>query len=230
MNTPRSRAARPACAFTLIELLVVIAIIAILAAILLPAFASAKRKAKISVAKTEMHDLAVAIVHYDTEYSRMPVPKDGVAAISAGGCPDYTYGTTGLPTSPNYPNIISCGGAPDGQYCNAPLIDVLRNVSPTNAYNPRQIGFLHAKDASVPRGPGVDTAFDHVFRDPFGNPYIISIDMNDDSKVQDGLYSNFSLVVPGQVMVWTFGPDGKASANPTDGAKGGANKDNIVSW
>ena len=36
------------------------------------------------------------------------------------------------------------------------------------------------------------------------------------------------LEVPGQVMIWSFGPDGKACA--TDPVKNGANKDNILSW
>jgi prepilin-type N-terminal cleavage/methylation domain-containing protein len=285
MKTPTDTHARRCRGFTLVELLVVIAIIAILASLLLPVIGRVKVKAQIKKAELEVNGIATAIHTYESDYSKFPVSVAAMAAASAvtaasGGPEDITYGTTGVacvgPVGP-----LGTGGGfstPAGalytiinagakyQTNNAEVMAVLLDVEywpnaplvPTinkdHVKNPNKTRYLNATMAGNNTSPGIGQ--DGTYRDPWGNPYIITIDLNYDDKARDAFYrlpavsadpsdSNtpkrglnglIPKVVNGAtvyeanspVMIWSAGPD--KMIDPLTPANKGANKDNVLSW
>lgn len=75
---PRSGAPRrPLHGFTLVELLVVIAIIGVLIALLLPAIQAAREAARRAQCQSQLHNLALAVLNYESAKKAMPQSNDG---------------------------------------------------------------------------------------------------------------------------------------------------------
>lgn len=243
--------------FTLIELLVVIAIIGILAAMLIPVIQKVREKAKIMQAKTEMQQIVVAVNDYESAYGRLPATSQALNSV-AGLADDFTYGGI-FKTPGGAPYDVQASGSyhAENSEVMAMLLDLERfpNGQPTinagHVKNPQQRSFLPVRMAADISSPGVGP--DGVYRDPWGNPYVITLDLNNDGKARDAFYqsprvsadpnnANAGLngLIPltistgvvfeanSSVTVWSAGPDKMIEQNTP--ANQGANKDDILSW
>jgi hypothetical protein len=203
---------------------------------------------KIQLARQHIGQLQIALELYVLGYGASAVPYTTNALAAAA--PDFVFGTFGTDARVQ---ILNEGG--DYQANNSEIVSALMSAttfpngqpSPNadHSLNPNRVKFLYPPKAPDNRSPGLGQ--DGVFRDPWGNPYIIAFDASCDYVTM----SHFKGVekppplppsnVTGEMLdhsehfcaqlrhlVWSFGPDGKA--DPALKVHEGVNADNLYSW
>lgn len=194
--------------------------------------------------------IANAIESYHTTYNRFPVSKKTKSAADSAGS-DSVFNNADRATSRAGDNRT---------HFHAEVMAALLNLTNLPAghaafnsddnLNPLEIRFLNGRFVRD-HGPGV--GLDLIYRDPWGNPYIITMDLNGDgccrdpfyqmhqvsrnhgaagfnhlTNYQDSLGQSDEFEYVGDVMVWSRGPDGKV-----DGSKPAnvpPNQDNVLGW
>lgn len=260
---PSSRPSRGG--FTLIELLTVIAIIGILAAMLLPVLSKIPDAAKKRQAQTEMSAIVTAILAYDQDYSRYPITTGPGSEQELAGTNDFTCGYV---QHPQAGITWDAASTPGWTGWNSNVVAILMdmtaypNSTPTanvnHQKNPKQVKYLNAKlsgynpaQGGQPLG-GVDNT--GVYRDPWGNPYVITMNTSyNEAGTSDIFYCRWKVsqssgqtgynglynpvdaggtgdhfLYHGKVMVWSAGPNRKV--DPGDPSNDRENRDNVLSW
>ncbi len=191
--------------FTLVELLVVITIIAILMALLFPAFRGVQDQAKRTQAKNDLTQIVTAVNAFYTEYGTYPIPAGAAAGdVTVGG----TAGTN-----------------------NEALFNALRGLDA--ALNPKAISFISPPDVKDPANPrsGIGTAAAALGRyfDPWGNQYALTMDGDYDNEVANPYSSNAGAVpnLRSGVISWSLGKDGIGASGDKNA---GNNDDDVISW
>jgi prepilin-type N-terminal cleavage/methylation domain-containing protein len=171
---PRQRA------FTLVELLVVIAVVGILAALLLPALASARDKSRKTACVSNLRQIGIALLNYATDNDgRIPYGPKAPPFTNPG---DF-YPSTGAPTSLislqtgtpvglglllaqqlcGQPKVLFCPGSDQPLDANAELAKVGASQAQSSYY------YRHAGNTQLFDGPSSLSTLDHLQLDRLGD-------------------------------------------------------------
>ena len=228
--------------FTLVEMLTVVGIIAILAGLVIPVVIISQEKGRETQAKSDIAALISAFKQMDTDYGKV-LKKASSSKYEIGNADidgSYLLNSKGLKSdgsTESKSNSLAIIGADNETVYNAMIAELsapknkkFTSSSPVSV-NKRKKSYLEPKKGF---NPTVDYDEDankpFLWRDPWGNPYIILIKVTKDNELK----INDNKTIVGNFAVYSCGPNAKDdggcnSDNPICGSES-CDHDDIASW
>lgn len=220
--------------FTLVEMLTVVAIISILAALVIPTVIIAQNRGRVTQAKSDISSIMTAMKQLNSDYSRiLPTSKEvyngitadvknDVAIIPNQG-DDEKYDESELKV---YNYFIAELSAPKRKNENS------ENDRDKRVINKRRKVYLDPKNGYNPEEK-LTTNEEFLWRDPWGNPYVIYVKLKDTHQLA---IPGTSKTIASDMAVYSFGPNGEndkgcnVELDNCIGSGNHKNHDDIASW
>lgn len=232
--------------FTLVEMLTVVAIIGILAGLIIPTVVIAQRRGRETQAKSDISGIMTALKQLKSDYNRCLAQsgnKYHAGGVSASSSQTSTFSCS-VGHSPSQSHTVI---RVDGDLYDALIAEL---SAPKNGglssdmkklVNKRKKVYLDPKNGFNPTANyNTDANKENLWRDPWGNPYVIYIGVDADHQMKMAA-SNSSVIATG-IAVYSFGPNGEddggcnssldacISSVSGNGSSNHKNHDDIASW
>lgn len=224
--------------FTLVEMLTVIAIISILAGLVIPTVIIAQRRGRETEAKSDIAAIVAALRKLDADYGKI-LKKDGSDYKIGGKACDVDSTCKYLKTNGQTDNSGKLADIGVGDVYDA----LVAELSAPNNKNLSSVSVNSRKRVYLDPKKGFDPSADydaaankqHLWRDPWGNPYRVYIKVSGDEFIAlPGTSKN----IPSKIAVYSYGPNGgddKGCNNALDscivtGSESHKQHDDIASW